>query len=290
MEQLEQYRQYFDPDGGQLPVCHFVSNISKRHPLMPHWHDWMEIFYVTSGRGTVKVNLEERRIIPGDVVVVTPGCLHSLTAIEDEMCICHVVVFDLNLLLDRSEQSSEYQYIRPIQLGRKVFSPVIPHDSAGSVPLCGCIDKIIKALSNRNCGWELLVKSGLLEILATLWSCDLTAKQPESGMRETKCIKQTLRYIENHWNEPLNSSKLADVAGYSIYHFQHMFRRYVGYSPAVYIRQLRLSRAAVALLQEQWPVSEVCYYAGFHTVSYFIDCFRRQYGMTPRAYRNTGGK
>ncbi|MCC8102873.1 MAG: helix-turn-helix transcriptional regulator, partial [Clostridiales bacterium] len=33
------------------------------------------------------------------------------------------------------------------------------------------------------------------------------------------------------------------------------------------------------------PVTDICYQSGFSNVSYFIKCFRKTFGVTPKQYR-----
>ena len=289
MQHQEQHQQRFEGDSSQLPVAQCVSCLTLREPLLPHWHHRMELFYVARGQGVVKVGLEQRHIAPGDVVVVAPEQVHSLTAAGPEACVCRVVVFDLSMLVGQPGDPMGYTYIRPLQSGGQACTPVICREQPSSAPLRACIDKVMGELHAGTAGWELSVKAGLLDVMALLWRSGSLEQRPAVGRRETQSVRKVLHYIDDHWNEDLSSELLASVAGYSRYHFQRMFRQYVGDSPAIYIRQLRLSRAATLLLQKPWSVSEVCYYSGFHTVSYFIQCFHRQYGVTPRAYRSAGG-
>lgn len=51
-----------------------------------------ELYYVTHGRGRIRVDGEERDVIPGDCVVLPPGAVHKLWNTGDEplrlLCCC----------------------------------------------------------------------------------------------------------------------------------------------------------------------------------------------------------
>ena len=91
------------------------------------------------------------------------------------------------------------------------------------------------------------------------------------------------QYIEDHLGERLTAVALADVAGYSFYHFCHLFPVYTGCTVAGYIRIRRMRRAAELLLEGR-SVTETALETGFETPSGFTKAFRRYYGVTPRAY------
>jgi len=57
-----------------------------------------------------------------------------------------------------------------------------------------------------------------------------------------------------------------------------------GQSPTVFIRTIRLKRAASLLRTGQYNVSEVAYQVGFLDMSYFGACFKEQFQCTPSDY------
>lgn len=58
-----------------------------------------------------------------------------------------------------------------------------------------------------------------------------------------------------------------------------------GISPNEYIRSVRLNRAAKLLESQKYKVYEICYMVGFSDQRYFATCFRKQFGLTPKAYQ-----
>ncbi len=57
-----------------------------------------------------------------------------------------------------------------------------------------------------------------------------------------------------------------------------------GQSPSVFIRSVRLKRAAAILKTGQFTVSEIAYQVGFLDMSYFGACFKDQFRCTPSQY------
>ena len=56
-------------------------------------------------------------------------------------------------------------------------------------------------------------------------------------------------------------------------------------SPVVFIRSIRLRRAAQLIRQGQHTITEVAELTGFGSVSYFSKCFQREFGCKPSAYK-----
>jgi len=87
--------------------------------------------------------------------------------------------------------------------------------------------------------------------------------------------------------EPLEVDDLARAAGLSKAHFSREFRRTFGESPYVYLLTRRLERAAALLRDTDRSVAEVCLDVGLQGVGSFTTSFKRMYGMTPTAYRES---
>jgi AraC family transcriptional regulator of adaptative response/methylated-DNA-[protein]-cysteine methyltransferase len=81
--------------------------------------------------------------------------------------------------------------------------------------------------------------------------------------------------------------ELAELTGYSPAHFQRVFTRSTGLSPAAYARALREERARSALTSAG-TVTEAIYEAGYESPSRFYDNARDKLGMNPSAWANGG--
>lgn len=60
----------------------------------PHSHPTHEFYYVTSGRGIMVIENEEKLIVPGDLVYIPPDAVHSLRPISPHApvhCFCFAV-------------------------------------------------------------------------------------------------------------------------------------------------------------------------------------------------------
>lgn len=57
-------------------------------------------------------------------------------------------------------------------------------------------------------------------------------------------------------------------------------------SPGEFIRNVRLKHACQMLLKTEDPISEIAYAVGFNNPKYFSSCFKNEFGITPREYRD----
>ncbi len=72
--------------------------------------------------------------------------------------------------------------------------------------------------------------------------------------------------------------------------FYRKVKGVTGYSPAEYIRVLRMKKAAELLLQTDMNVGEISRKVGVNDPFYFSKCFKSQFGVSPSAYQKNGGQ
>ncbi len=110
--------------------------------------------------------------------------------------------------------------------------------------------------------------------------------RPDDVARDTEAVKRAAEIMENA-EEQVQLTALADAVGYSPSHFQRVFKRAVGVSPAQYARGLRAERAAEALGSED-SVTAAIYEAGYSGPARFYEDSSKRLGMTPSAWRRGG--
>ena len=109
---------------------------------------------------------------------------------------------------------------------------------------------------------------------------------PDSLGRDREAVARALALIEAA-EAPPRLAELAAAVGYAPHHFQRLFTRDVGLSPAAYARALR-ARRAERHLQEDKPVTDAIYDSGYAAPSRFYAEAGERLGMTPSAWRDGG--
>lgn len=110
--------------------------------------------------------------------------------------------------------------------------------------------------------------------------------RPDEAGRDESAVAQAVRWIEES-DEPPRLESLARAVGYAPHHFQRLFTRAMGVSPAAYARAVRARRAEAAL-SAGGRVTDAIYEAGYGAASRFYDDSRERLGMTPSAWRDGG--
>ncbi|MFX0557764.1 helix-turn-helix domain-containing protein [Maribacter sp. CXY002] len=87
--------------------------------------------------------------------------------------------------------------------------------------------------------------------------------------------------LENLANEQFGVSELAEAMHMSRSNLLRKIKKQTKLSASQFIRQIRLQEAMTLLKETSSTVSEISYQVGFGSTSYFIKCFREQYGFPP---------
>ena len=112
---------------------------------------------------------------------------------------------------------------------------------------------------------------------------------PNTQSAEEACVLAAISAIRSEGAKTLD--QLADLTGYSSTHFQRLFKRTVGLSPAAFARALREERVRKALdgaMESGASVTDALYEAGYSAPSRFYDDTKGRLGMTASDWKNGG--
>src|SRR5690606_19749753 len=109
---------------------------------------------------------------------------------------------------------------------------------------------------------------------------------PDDVARDEQAVLRAIKAIKAA-ETPLPLAQLASAAGYSPSHFQRVFSRLTGLSPAAYARALRDERVRKALTAGE-RVTDAIYDAGFESASRFYASMQGRLGMAPSAWVRGG--
>ena len=109
---------------------------------------------------------------------------------------------------------------------------------------------------------------------------------PDDVSRDERAVLAAIAAIKAA-EQPMALAGLAGDAGYSMAHFQRVFTRHTGLSPAAYARALRAERAAQAL-SDSGRVTDAIYDAGYSGPSRFYEHNEGRLGMTPSVWAGGG--
>ncbi len=97
-------------------------------------------------------------------------------------------------------------------------------------------------------------------------------------------VQRMQDYINNHISENITLADLAKVSLFSPWYSYRLFKEYTNYTPADYIRRLKLSKSALKLKNENCKVIDVAFDMGFQSVEGYQRAFYREFGCNPSEF------
>lgn len=121
---------------------------------------------------------------------------------------------------------------------------------------------------------------------ADVFQCYAEEMHQQLMRLEIDPVQSCVKYLWQHYGEPLSLNDMAQRAHMSPSYFSSLFKKRIGSGFVDYLTEIRLESAAEALLKHRDAtvnaISEAC---GYADARYFVRQFQKRYGMTPTLYR-----
>lgn len=101
-----------------------------------------------------------------------------------------------------------------------------------------------------------------------------------------KRIDTAIDFILKNLNSDISLAKISELANYSPFHFQKIFKEMMGVSPKQYIIKLRLETALhKMIIHSEKSIQEIAMDSGFSSPAVFSRSVKNMYGISPEKFR-----
>ena len=251
-----------------------------------HWHTNPEIIMPTENIYTVECYNQIITLREGDIVLICPGCIHTLYAPEKGRRI--IFQADINPLRFMKEIETLVTIISPLIVITPEDFPSI-YDKVKSLLL-----KIKNEyLSSSTSFSEVSIYSKTLEIITLIGrsraAAGMETPSPDAPRKQEEYIEKFIEicnYISAHCSDELNLEAVASMSGFSKFYFSRLFKQFTNVSFYKYVNQKRIEKAAKMLTKPNISITNVALSCGFESLSSFIRMFKIVKGCTPTEFRN----
>jgi LacI family transcriptional regulator len=98
-------------------------------------------------------------------------------------------------------------------------------------------------------------------------------------------IARSLRFMWEHYREPIGVADLAKVAGMSLRRYHEAVQHHIGLSPGRELHRVRIEHAKQMLISSTEKTESVANMCGYQNLNSFWVAFRKATGMSPKQYR-----
>lgn len=259
----------YEPHYYKDPTFPIIFHYDIVHPntCRPHWHENLEILYITHGEPLTKINTEEVGARPGDIVVIPSNALHRTTCIFGEACY-YCLIIDRNFC-------SQFGFSLDLMSFQKVI-----HDPE----LSALMDSIVKEFEEQRNYFQAQILSSILSLMVLLSRKHLAAAPPalnKAQKSQLDMVKRSFIFIEENYSKELTADGLAQHVGFNKFYFHHVFKELTGMTPISYINFVRCRKAKELLSSGRHNVGETAVLCGFDNMSYFSKTYKKYIGELP---------
>ena len=224
-----------------------------------------EIEYFCEDGGITFLNGSEYPVKKGHILIGKPGQMRQ-SKLHFRVYYIHLNVFSeeiidvLNSLPDVLEITADKEYM-------KIFQ------------------NFTKASLNNFEGKDFFLASALYELIYMLSSEKKRLKNEPSPLTDKKLITKAIKFIEEHYEDAISLSDIANSVNLSPVYFHVVFKSYTGKTPHDFLQETRLLHSKNMLTSTSLSISEIALACGFSSQSYFNAFFKKRLNTTPLKYR-----
>ena len=101
---------------------------------------------------------------------------------------------------------------------------------------------------------------------------------------------RSIRFIREHFDEPVSVAQLAKLENYNIAYFNDWFKQQTGCTPSHFLRLYRIEKAKELLKYTSYRTIEIAMQVGYNSDAAFSRAFKKMEGVSPSEYRSKAGK
>lgn len=255
---------------------HGIKSFSRSADFPLHWHDRIELVYITEGELKIKIEKNEYFAHKNQLLIMPPRTLHSGERITPETTF-QTLMFEPNMF--SCGVPAAKNFIDALLQKHIRLTPVTDDEDIINLFL-----KIFDEQSQQGDVATLRIIGHVYELLSLLRERCLLDMQVHFSAKST--FGEIITFIQENYQEPLTSSFLCKKFGYSQNYFSRRFIAETGMPPTAFIRTVRLENAAEMLRETDMTISNIAFACGFTSTKYFTHCFRELYDITPGQFRN----
>ncbi|MCC3371488.1 AraC family transcriptional regulator [Cohnella sp. REN36] len=255
-----------------------------------------EFIFVVRGEGRLRIGDRMHEMKPGGLYYIRPHVTNAMEVTGTLPMDCFAVHFDYMYLGDGHEFSPYAVYLgQGIEegIGRLPERPSV-EPSEFEVPaamLASDVKSFYEAFKQLNdafrlngVGGRLQLKSAMLRLLSLVYEELMTREGVRIGHPHAGMALDAIRYMEEHYAERLDTTRLAARALLTPKYFGTLFKQATGTTVSAYLQRLRIERAKPLLAERKLSVEEVGVRVGIEDLYYFSKLFKKVEGMSPTRY------
>ena len=244
-----------------------------------HAHDFLELYYFLDGSVTYYIEDQVYDLCPGDLLIIPAGKMHRPVIANEHVAYERMVLWITPQYLQSIDSPAGDLQKNLQKVGEHGYC--VPFRGDETVFVTALLKKLLYMQKNDT---DPKFCAGAVELY--LWTIFRSYGVIDTTHRnETQVIPQVIRYITEHFSEPLTLEDIAAEFFVSKSYLNRHFKAYTNSTVYAYIMALRLTHAR-RMLREGIPAVEAGRECGFSDYSTFYKAFKTQTGLSPQQFKS----
>lgn len=244
-----------------------------------HAHDSLELYYFLDGSVTYYIEDQVYDLCPGDLLIIPAGKMHRPVIANEHAAYERMVLWITPQYLQGIDSPAGDLQKNLQKVGEHGYC--VPFRGDETVFVTALLKKLLYMQKNNT---DPKFCAGAVELY--LWTIFRSYGVIDTTHRnETQVIPQVIRYITEHFSEPLTLEDIAAEFFVSKSYLNRHFKAYTNSTVYAYIMALRLTHAR-RMLREGIPAVEAGRECGFSDYSTFYKAFKTQTGLSPQQFKS----
>lgn len=247
-----------------------------------HSHNYYELYFFLEGDVSMLIDTTSYHLKSGDVILIPPYVPHQAVIFNSATPYRRFVFWISKAYYEQLLYLSDcYSYIlEQAKKNRYIFH----FDTINFHSIQARIFALIEENHSERFGKNEMIKLHINDLMLYLNRKIYEHDHPETPQEKQTLYESLLYYIEGHLEEDLTLDRLADNFYVSKYHIAHIFKENLGLSIHQYITKKRLAFCRDSILSGI-DISKAYLMYGFKDYSSFFRAFRKEYGLSPKEYK-----
>lgn len=282
-ENLAEVISYQDP---AFTIRSYQGDLDEyvNHIVPAHWHSEVELIYLIEGTAVYHVNAQRYVLRKGDGLLVNSNRLHYGYSPDNSNFVYSILQFRPDFVESKPiRQNYLNRMIGDSRMDAALITPEGPRQTAFLENLA----RLIRMNLEKPKDYQLATIADFYRLLQQMTELGLIREIPQadSGASPVPALQNMLTYIQNHYAEPIRLADIAASGAMCRSKCCSLFRNVLQQSPLEFTQNFRIQKSIALLRDTDLSISEIAEACGFSNASYYVECFHRIVGQTPKKYQ-----
>ena len=254
------------------------------HNIPAHWHSEVELIYLVEGTAVYHVNTQKFKLQKGDGLLINSDRLHYGYSPDHSNFVYSILQFRPDFV---DSKPIRQNYLNRMIGDSGMDAVQITPESKEQTALLDNLAGLIRLNLEKPKDYQLDTIADFYRLLKQMAQLGLFRDSPASNgaAPSMPALQNMLTYIQNHYAEPIRLADIAASGAMCRSKCCSMFRDVLQQSPLEFTQNFRIQKSIALLRDTDLSVSEIAEACGFNNSSYYVECFHRIVGQSPKKYR-----